>query len=294
MDRSVERFFLSLRQERNASQHTLDAYRRDLGYFQDYLTRQGARRITDATSPLIRGYLYELQEKSLAPASVERKLAVVKSFYRYLSRTGQVRDNPALDVKPPKKSRRRLPKFLFLDEVTKLIELPSGKPSMLARRDRALLELLYSSGIRVSEMTGLDWSDIDASSAMIRVLGKGSKQRMVPVGKPALQALAAYRRELGGRSGSAQPCFQNRSGGRLTPRGVRHILAQIVKCAALTKNVTPHTFRHTFATHLLDAGCDLRVVQEFLGHSSLSTTQHYTHVTQERLKTVYGRAHPRA
>ncbi len=299
MEVEIKKFLSWLRIERGASPHTLEAYERDLFQFSEFLSSRGRGGWSEAAAPDFRAYLYALSELKLSPASVRRKVAAVKSFFKYMVRTRKLTTSPAAGFRAPRQTSRRLPKFLFFEEITKVIDqsvVPKNPESQrLALRDRAMLEVLYATGIRVSELTGLDLEDANLDSQWVRVLGKGNKERIVPFGKPAGSALRNYLAERRKWGASNEPAlWLNARGKRLTPRAIRMILDDVVTRAALNRHVHPHMIRHTFATHLLDAGCDLRAVQEFLGHQSLSTTQRYTHVTKQRLKAVYEKSHPRA
>jgi integrase/recombinase XerC len=238
--------------------------------------------------------LADLFKKNSA-ASVARKLASLRSFFQYWVRKGALDNNPAKDVASPKVPRR-LPNFLSIDEVFRLLDSPKGT-NPLASRDRAILELLYASGLRVSELVGLNIDQIDFTENVIRVVGKGNKERMVPIGAKAKEAVEKYieaRGHLAGENGDKHAVFVNRRGGRLTPRSVERLIQKYIKACGINKKVTPHVIRHTFATHLLNAGADLRGIQELLGHASLSTTQKYTHVSVDKLMEVYDKAHPKA
>ncbi len=299
MEAEIGKFLSWLKSQRGASPHTLEAYRFDLNQACAYLSARGRSRWSAVIATDLRAYLYDLSETKLNPASIRRKVASVRSFFRFLVRGKIIDSSPASGFRAPRLARARLPKFLFLDEITKLVGRPSdrGNPESrrLALRDCAILEMMYATGIRVSELVGLDLDDVNSASQWIRVLGKGNKERIVPFGAPAAAALRAY---LSVRSGWVKPgekaVWLNARGTRLTTRAVRMIFDGVVRRAAFNRHVHPHMIRHTFATHLLDAGCDLRAVQEFLGHASLSTTQRYTHVTKQRLKAVYEKSHPRA
>jgi integrase/recombinase XerC len=238
----------------------------------------------------IRRFLAHLHGE-LKKSSIGRKLAAVRAFYRYLLREGIVVKNPAELVSTPKKEQK-IPFHLSIDEITALVEGP-GETTILGLRDRAILEVLYSCGIRLSELTGLSVQDIDREGRLVRVLGKGNKERIVPLGRQAATAVAAYLEERRDPSGDA-PFLLNARGGRLTGRSVARIVDNYLIKLATMKKVSPHTLRHTFATHLLEGGADLRAIQELLGHASLSTTQKYTHVSIDRLMEVYDKAHPRA
>jgi integrase/recombinase XerC len=287
-DGSVSSFLEYLADERGASPHTLRNYGADLDEFTKFLRRERSS-LTTADARLVRAYLAWLHQRRLAKATIARRLASVRSCFRFLARRGVIDQNPARQVRSPRQSRR-LPSFLPKDESKELLDRPP-EASEAARRDHALLEVLYATGIRVGECCGLDCDDVDRSHRTVRVLGKGDKERVVPVGDTALAALDDYLSACGRASG---PLFTNRRGGRLTPRSVRRIVHREARRAGLDRRVTPHTLRHTFATHMLGEGADLRLIQELLGHSRLSTTQRYTQVSPEHLMKVYDAAHPRA
>ncbi len=277
-----------LRTERNASPHTQRAYLADVRQF---LAVAGA--IGQVTADGVRHWLRSLDGQAQR-VSIARKLAAVRGFFRFLADTGKVAGDPTVTIATPK-SPRKLPGHLTLDDVDRLLVTPLAT-GVSGLRDRAMLEVLYSSGLRVSELCGLDWEALDADAGCVRVLGKGRKERVVPVGRPALRALAAYRGALAeaGRVVTHGQVFRNARGGRLTTRSVARLMERYTVASSTTAKGTPHTLRHTFATHLLGAGADLRAIQEMLGHASLSTTQRYTHVDLRRLMEVYDRAHPRA
>jgi integrase/recombinase XerC len=289
----IDRFQHYLAVERNVSAHTCAAYRRDLSEFQKFLATHGGAELAELQRLdhlLLRRYLAELHKRNQR-TSIARKLSALRTFCRYLVREGVLPSNPAEGVATPKRNRY-LPKTLSVDEATALMERGHGA-TLLALRDRAILELLYSSGLRVSELTGLNVGGLDLRENLVRVLGKGRKERIVPVGRKAHEALSAYL-EARGTLGDDQPLFVNHRGGRLTPRSVqRHLKVRLLKAGVL-KDISPHALRHSFATHLLDGGADLRAIQELLGHASLSTTQRYTQVSVDQLMAVYDRAHPRS
>jgi integrase/recombinase XerC len=287
MKQPVTAFLRHLAVEKNASPHTLRSYRSDLADFEKHLV---ARSLTPATADVraVRGWLAALHGRGLDPASVARKLAAVRSFYRFLVRRGVVDRHPARELRGPRLTRK-LVGFLPIDEAAALVG--AGAVGAARARDVAILELLYATGLRVSELASLDLDAIDRESRTVRVLGKGRKERIVPYGAAAAQALDAH---LGPRAAARGPLFTNTRGGRLGVRSIRTIVGRAARAAGLTRRVSPHTLRHTFATHLLDAGADLRVIQELLGHSRLSTTQRYTHVGADQLMKVYDAAHPRA
>jgi integrase/recombinase XerC len=293
----VQRFAAYLATERRASDHTRRAYLADLAQYTAFLAEMG-QGVIPSSPALVRGFLVRAAGGAGA-ASLARKLSSLRSLYRFLVREGLAADNPARVVASPRRPSR-LPEVLPEEEVAALVEAPAlGEPLQL--RDRAFLELLYGSGLRVSELTGLDVDDLDLRGALVRVLGKRRKERIVPFGKPAAEALGRYLEEgrpalasgkERARGGAA--LFLNHRGGRLTSRSVARRLERWVIAAGLARHVHPHVLRHCFATHLLGNGADLRGIQELLGHASLSTTQRYTHVDWKRLAAVYDTAHPRA
>jgi len=278
--------------ERNVSPHTLAAYRRDLEQLAAFVAREtgGAAGVTDVDHLLLRRYL-ALLGKRAKKSSIGRKLAAIRSFFRFLVRHGVVAKNPAELIATPKKENR-LPFHLDIDQVTTLVEAPQADDKH-ALRDRAILEMLYSCGLRVSELTGLAIGDLDLSGGMVRVLGKGGKERILPVGSRALEAIRTYLEGRGELAGSG-PLFLNTRGQRINRRSVARIVDVHVLRIAAFKRISPHILRHTFATHMLEGGADLRAIQELLGHASLSTTQKYTHVGIDRLMEVYDKAHPKA
>ncbi len=277
-----------LRAERHASPHTIRGYLADLRQF---LAVAGTPAAVGPDA--IRHWLRTL-DGTVERTSIARKLAAVRGLFRFLADTGRLPADPTLGIATPR-TRRRLPAHLTLDDVDRLLATPRGD-TLLGLRDRAFLEVLYSSGLRVSELVGLDWEHVDEDTGLLRVLGKGRKERVVPVGRPALRALAAYRARCAaaGLAAARGAVFLNRRGGRLTSRSVARSMERHVLASGTSTKATPHALRHTFATHLLGAGADLRAIQELLGHASLSTTQRYTHVDLRRLMEAYDRAHPRA
>ena len=326
MRRLIHRFLEHLEADRNLSPHTVRAYEGDLLRFLDFLARDFLARPAEEVRPeevdglAVRSFLAALHGQGLERRSQARALSAVRSLLRFACREGTLAANPAQGVPTPRLPKT-LPRHLRPGEVEALIEAPAAAtdPSpgsaaaplaaALARRDRAVLELLYAAGLRVGELVGLDWGAIDLPARVLRVLGKGGKERMVPFGRPAAAALhrwlldweavrAAMPQSAAGAGGldggRDEPVFLNHRGGRLSDRSVRRIIDRWVEQTALARGVHPHTLRHTFATHLLEGGADLRSIQELLGHASLSTTQKYTHVEVERLLTVYRGAHPRA
>ncbi|MGH2681947.1 MAG: site-specific tyrosine recombinase XerD [Actinomycetota bacterium] len=297
----LERFLDYLAVERGLARNTLDAYRRDLRRYAGYLAEHGVEEPTQVGEDDIAGFVRYLSSAEYAPekryraSSVARALAAVRTFHRFLVREGDTEADPAEGVARPKVPRN-LPKPLSVDEVASLLAAP-GRESPVELRNTAILETLYGAGLRISELVSLDVDDADLEEGSVRVLGKGSKERIVPLGRYAVRGLGAYltrgRPALAGPQSRAA-LFLNQRGGRLTRQGCTNILKQTAARAGIQKRVTPHMLRHSFATHLLEGGADVRVVQELLGHASVSTTQIYTLVTKDRLREVYFSAHPRA
>jgi integrase/recombinase XerD len=295
--------FLEL--ERGLSRNTLEAYRSDLQQFGEFLERRGLDPLEVQTSDLA-AFISELaagspERRAAAPSTLQRKIACLRSFYRHLRREQILDRDPASELRAPR-SRARLPQVLSRDEVARLLEQPRGT-SPAALRDRALLETMYACGLRASEAVGLELSDVDLDEGLLCARGKGSKERIVPIGRQAVAALLAYSRAgrgmlLGaGRPGAARGqtrLFVNNRGGALSCQGLYKIVQGHARSAGLHERMSPHTLRHSFATHLLAGGCDLRSLQEMLGHADLATTQVYTHLSAERLKHAYFSAHPRA
>ncbi|MEU5696136.1 site-specific tyrosine recombinase XerD [Actinosynnema sp. NPDC020468] len=279
--------------ERGTARNTLESYRRDLRRYAAHLEAEGVGRLDDVTEALVGDFLASLREEGLAASSAARTLVAVRGLHRFAHREGLVGHDPAREVHPPAPPRR-LPKALPVDDVLRLLDTPGDTPAAL--RDRALLELLYSSGARISEVVGLDVDDVDAVERTVLLDGKGGKQRLVPVGRPALAALDAYlvraRPTFAKRANPA--LFLNVRGGRLSRQSAWQVLKTAAERAGITAEVSPHTLRHSFATHLLEGGADVRVVQELLGHASVTTTQVYTLVTVTTLREVYAVAHPRS
>jgi integrase/recombinase XerC len=300
MQAEIESFAAALGKALRAADNTVSNYRRDLCDFRRFmLERKAALDLSGAevepqaiTTDHIRGYLSEAM-KTLSRATVQRRLFAIKAFFRWRE-TMAGAASPARALRSPR-TQRRLPAILAEGEVRRLLEADSGNATPAALRDLAILEALYSSGLRVSELTGLNWRDVDDEVGMVLVRsGKGNKDRMVPIGEPALDALKAWRRAMPKAWELDGPVITNLRGARLTTRAVENILAQRIVLAGLGSSITPHGLRHCFATHMLNAGADLRSIQEMLGHASLATTQRYTHVSVRHLKEVYRRAHPRA
>ncbi|HEX9284466.1 MAG TPA: tyrosine recombinase XerC [Nitrospirales bacterium] len=294
MDAAVRSFLTYLKIERDASPHTLRSYEADLRQFREFLRtlHKGSVPAPAAIdSYAVRSFLAARASVGDAKSSLGRKLATVRSLFKYLGREGIVTHSPAATVITPKKEQR-LPRVLSADDATRLMENPQTTRPRSAR-DQAILEVLYSSGVRVAELVGLNVEDVDLEAGAATVMGKGRKERVVLLGDKAVEAVRAYLKNAGGYAGKT-PLIRNSRGGRLTARSVERIVAE--QCRALENfpTMTPHTLRHSFATHLLDGGADLRAIQEMLGHASLSTTQQYTHVALDRLMETYDKAHPRA
>lgn len=295
LERSVHGFLVELAATRGGSAHTLRAYASDLRHFCAFLAAREIDDPAEVTPRTLRAYLAELDERELAPASIQRKLSAARSWFKHLVRKGKLDTHPATGLRQ-RRTARRLPSALSEEEVAALLAAPDvATPS--GRRDRALIEFLYSAGTRAAETVGLDRADVDLNAGVARVRGKGRKERLVALGTFAREALTEYLadparpRARGPETGAV---FVNPRGGRLTTRSLGRIIDACVRRAGIVRRCTPHTLRHSFATHLLDRGCDLRSVQELLGHAHLTTTQIYTHVSIERLRSVYERAHPRA
>jgi integrase/recombinase XerC len=292
MNKQVENFLNFLATEKGASVHTTKNYGIDLREFTKFIAEKELKALTYLD---IRSFLALLKTREYSKSSIARKLACLRSFFKYLVRENILTQNPAAGIATPKKEKR-LPSFMNPDEITKLLEAPA-KNCWEEKRDKAILEILYSSGLRVSELVGLNHDDLDFFGGLVRVRGKGKKERIVPVGQMALGGLRAYLDMKPPREAPnaiKKQLFISRIGSRLTDRSVRRMILKYVKRTGLGKEISPHTFRHSFATHMLDRGADLRSVQELLGHANLSTTQIYTHVTTQRLKDAYAAAHPRA
>jgi integrase/recombinase XerC len=317
MDTAVKQFLIYLRSVRNSSPHTIRSYQNDLGQFLTFLTPPGTPLppLQDVTHVMIREFVSHLHDMKLEKSSIARKLAAIRSFFKYAVREGLVVRNPARMVATPKLPKR-IPAVLSAEELNAFLDGVVAGPDraarprkgarstddsrLMVRRDRAILELLYASGLRVSELTGLNLSDMDRKELMLRVRGKGNKERIVPYGGKAETALEAYQpvreeilRKARGR-GDRQAVFLNHMGTRLTQRSVARIVKKYSRLVNVNWDLHPHSLRHAFATHLLADGADLRAIQELLGHSSLSTTQRYTHATIRQLLEVFDKAHPRA
>lgn len=297
----VTAFLEYLETQRNASPHTIAGYRSDLAGLVAFVTQQRGPQVDVKTIDhlLLRLYLATLgtangKRSAYAKSSIGRKLAAVRAFFGWLTRNGQLSANPAELISSPKQEQR-LPFHLNIDQTVAVLEAPerAGEQAPHRLRDVALLELLYSSGLRVSELTGLNIGDIDYTAGMVRVLGKGNKERIVPVGSKALSAISRYLAQRD-QPGESAPLFLGARGARINRRTVAALVQHWSTLVSTFRSVTPHTLRHTFATHLMEQGADLRSIQDLLGHASLSTTQKYTHVSIDQLLAVYDQAHPRA
>ena len=317
MKSTIQQYLNYLRSVRNASPNTLHSYESDLHQFHRFLTPPGTETpaLQSVTHLMIREFIAYLHDQKLQKSSIARKVAAIRSFFKFSVREGKIIQNPARLVATPKLPRR-IPSVLSAEDLNAFLDGIGSSPAatagsgrqysgmaedcLLVQRDRAILELLYASGVRVSELTGLNWSDIEHKEKMLRVLGKGNKERIVPYGRKAEEALEAYApvRDLilrkAGRKGNPEAVFLNHFGARLTPRSIARIVKKYVRLVNANWNLHPHSLRHAFATHLLADGADLRAIQELLGHASLSTTQRYTHATIRQLLEVYDKAHPRA
>lgn len=299
MHTAIERFLQFLTVERNASELTVKSYREDLVALAEYLT-EAAGGMTPAPGAIsvldLRTYVAALHEAGYARTSIARRLASLRSFFRFGQREGWAKTNPAKPLRNPRKPRN-LPHFLSAEEIGRLLKAPPAD-DLMGLRDRAILETLYSAGLRVSELAGLCDGDLDLEACILRVRGKGKRERLAPIGSYARDALQRWQcvRKLNPRepAGPRAPVFVNRFGRRLTTRSVARMLEKYLSQTGLDQRTTPHSLRHSFATHLLDGGADIRSVQELLGHKSLVTTQIYTHVTTANLRAIYEKAHPRA
>ena len=289
IDAGIAAFIDHLKVERAMSAHTLDAYRRDLAEFVRWCAEQGIDDPSCADANHIRAWIAAEHRRGLSPKSLQRHLSACRSWFRWLLKNGVVAANPADGVRGPK-APRNLPQVLDVDEAVQLVELDTD--AQLGTRDRALLELLYSSGLRVSELCGLHWNMLDLGNGLVTVTGKGNKQRTVPVGSHACRALEAWREES--HPPIDAPVFPGRNGTPITTRAVQIRLRQLAQRQGVYKRVHPHLLRHSFASHMLESSGDLRAVQELLGHADISTTQIYTHLDFQHLAKVYDGAHPRA
>ena len=307
MHSAISQFLRFLSVERNAAELTIKSYREDLTSLADYLTQACGRTPAPAdVTPLdLRGYVSALHEAGYAKTSVARRLASLRTFYKFAQREGLADSNPAKPLRNPRPDRK-LPHFLSTEEIARLLQAPPAT-TVQGQRDRAILETMYSAGLRVSEVVGMNDGDLDLAEGLVRIRGKGRRERLAPIGSFAAKAIQRWtkarnsgaaagvnRRGHAGSSAQPVPLFTNKFGTRLTTRSVHRMLLKYLKQAGLDLRTTPHTLRHSFATHLLDRGADIRSVQELLGHKSLVTTQIYTHVSTAGLRAVYEKAHPRA
>ena len=295
MRKEIDEFLEYLRYERNASVHTVAAYRRDLSQLAAYLESRNIR-LSQADNIVLRGWMADLHERRLSKASVARKLAAVRSFFQYGVQRRILDDNPAKAVSRPK-LENAVPGFLSESEIAQFLDLPDPG-DRLGPRDRAIFELFYATGIRVSELVGLDLADVGLDERLIRVRGKGRKERIVPFGRTAAKALEEYLRTrpsfLLNDNFDEPAVFLNYRGERITARSIERLVSKYIRRTSLRRKISPHSLRHSFATHLLGRGADLRVIQELLGHASLGTTQKYTHLDLPQLLGVYRKSHPRA
>lgn len=298
MDKYLASFEEFLSSERNYSKHTLKAYITDLKEFGSVLkdmglidSENGKIDFANLNETPVRVYIGKLYSKN-KKVSISRKIASIRTFFEFLIRKGEMKSNSAKLVPTPK-GEKRLPTFLTVDEVVKLVEAP-GSDNAYESRDRAILELLYSCGLRVSELVGINLQDLDLNSMSVKVLGKGNKERMATLGSKAASAITTYLHQRLDLKPKEDCLFVNSRGGRLTTRSVDRIIKKYAAIAGIPKNISPHVLRHTFATHLLGGGADLRAIQEMLGHQNLSTTQMYTHTSVEKLMEIYDKTHPRA
>jgi len=294
MQNELNQFLSYLKYEKNASPHTIKSYKTDLNQLAEFLKEKGIL-LREVDNVLLRGFLARLHERKEMKSTVARKLASVRSFLQFCVKRKWLEDNPAKVVSTPKQERR-IPSFLSEEEVANFLELPHSN-KILDLRDKAVLEFLYATGVRVSELVGINLEDISLEERLIRVKGKGKKERLLPFGKKAEESLMKY---LRGRSSinkgriDQKALFLNYRGQRLAPRSVERIIDKYIRLSALKRKISPHSFRHSFASHLLSRGADLRVIQELLGHESLATTQKYTHLDLAQLVKVYRKSHPRS
>ncbi|MCD6407531.1 tyrosine recombinase XerC [bacterium] len=290
MKKLLNKFLEYLTHQKNYSYHTLKSYREDIEQFIDFLKKKKISSFEKVDYYTFLEFLSFLKNENYSETTISRKVASIKSFFKFLTGRNFINSNPALLISSPK-TPERLPEFLSVEEVEKILNIPAGK-NWTSLRDKAILELLYSTGIRVGELVSLEIRDINFIEEIIKVRGKGKKERIVPVGKPALNALIDYIEKRPNKK--EKKLFLNKYGKPLTERSVERIIEKYRKISGIDKKITPHTFRHSFATHMLDRGADLRTVQELLGHERITTTQIYTHLTVEKLKEFYNKTHPRA
>jgi integrase/recombinase XerC len=295
MKKDITQFIETLSSEKGYSPNTCRGYENDLCEFCNYLIASRlpseSRKIDGLAIRSYLGFLHKNNKKS----SIARKLAALRSFFRFMVKTGKITDNPAEGILTPKRNKT-IPDYLSVDDMFRLLDFPQ-KDTILGKRNQAILETLYSTGVRISELNGLNISNVAFHTGIIRVLGKGNKERLVPIGKKALSAIKRYLEARTKREGDPppeSPLFLNNTGKRLSTRSMSRVLEKALKQSGLMHHISPHGIRHTFATHMLDAGTDLRALQELLGHATLSTTQQYTHVSIDRLMEIYDKTHPRS
>ena len=302
MKEHINSYISFLKNEKNYSHNTIISYKNDLlqllNYLEDHKIIKG-NNIQSIDRSIMRKYIVYLKKYDYSIRSICRKISTIRSFFKFISREGIVNIDPTINLITPK-INKKLPYFLYLQEINKLIETPPGH-TIFGIRDRAILELLYGTGMRVGELVNLNIHDIDLYEKTVRVFGKGSKERILPLGNPSIKAIQEYTtkrklftKDMAVNRNDSNALLLNRFGGRLSTRSIRRIIIKYMKIAGLNKKISPHVLRHSFATHLLGGGADLRSVQELLGHESLSTTQIYTHITKERLKAIYKKSHPRS
>lgn len=290
MKKLLNNFLKYLTYQKNYSYHTLKSYRADIEQFIEFLKKKKVFSFEKVDYHIFLEFLSFLKNKNYSETTISRKVASIKSFFKFLTGRNFITSNPAILISSPK-TPEKLPEFLSIEEIEKILNIPAGK-NWISLRDKAILELLYSTGIRVGELVSLEIGDVNFIEEVIKVRGKGKKERIVPVGKPALNALIDYIEKRPNKK--EKKVFLNKYGKPLTERSVERIIEKYRKLSGIDKKITPHTFRHSFATHMLDRGADLRIVQELLGHERITTTQIYTHLTVEKLKEFYNKAHPRA
>lgn len=302
MEKSVEEFKNYLLVEKNASPNTVESYLNDISQFQEFLVRTGhavdstAIQLEKIDRLAVRSFMNYLYDKNASGATMRRKLSTLSSFFRFLCREGHLKHNAAKSVPAPR-IQNKLPSYFSVDEMFRLLGLPRGE-GFLSTRDQAVLELFYSSGVRISELVALSMEDINLDSRTVKVMGKGGKERLLPIGHHCVEALKTYLNARMNKVRKPDPAtdrlFLNHRGTGISVRGLRKVVEKYIKQGNFPGGVSPHSIRHSFATHLLEGGADLRSIQELLGHSSLSTTQKYTHLTVDRLSEAYDKAHPRA
>jgi len=294
LDKKIDQFLEYLKHEKHASLHTIEGYGRDLTQLASYLNKYGIE-LRGADNIILRSFLAELYEKGIKKSTAARKLASIRSFFQFCIRKNWLKDNPAKVLTTPKQDKS-VPSFLSEEQMALFLDLPRSE-RVLDLRDRAILEFLYATGLRVSELVGIDPEDINFKELLVRVKGKGKKERIVPFGKSAERSLRAYlikREKINKGKISSKAVFLNFKGGRLSTRSIERIVDKYIRHTAVKRKISPHSLRHSFASHLLSRGADLRVIQELLGHESLATTQKYTHLDLKHLIDIYKKSHPRS